>query len=135
MPSELVPGETEVTVRFSVNSPKVVSNTFVKAAPIVTGVGLVRLMIVVEAFKSMLFVIMLVINSGAPDVMVFAVVTSPVSAVRVPVGTNLNTASIVSAKAGEAAIKAAQATAAISALLEFTTLMTVPISSQYLLET
>jgi hypothetical protein len=38
----------------------------------------------------------------------------------------LNTASIVSAKAGEAAINAAQATAAISPLREFTTLMTVP---------
>jgi hypothetical protein len=38
----------------------------------------------------------------------------------------LNSVEMASAKAGEAAIKAAQATAAISPWREFTTLMTVP---------
>jgi hypothetical protein len=62
---------------------------------------------------------------GAPGVMVVAVKMLPVSAVKVPLPLMLNWVEIiVSAKAGEAAIKAAQATAARSAWREFTTLMT-----------
>ena len=66
--------------------------------------------------------------SGAPDVMKVAVVTLLPDGVvvMVPVGTKLKSVEIVSAKAGEAAIEAAQATAAISAWRESTTLMTVP---------
>ena len=135
MPSELAPAVTEVTVRFSVKSPKAVANVFVNSAPRVVGVGSVKLTFVVKPTKPVLSLTMVVTTSGAPDVIVVAVVTSPVFAVKVVVGIKLNWVEIVSAKAGEAAIKAAQATAAISALREFTTLMTVPISSQYSLET
>ena len=52
---------------------------------------------------------MVVTMSGAPDVMVVAVVTSPVLDVKVPVGTKLNPTLIGIAQAG-AALKAATAT-------------------------
>ena len=124
MPSELAPAVTEVTVSVSMKSPKDVSNIFVKIDPRVVGVGLVKLMIVEKGTKPVLSVTILVTTSGAPDVMVAAVATLPVSAVKGVVATKLNWVEIVSAKAGEAAIKAAQATAARSAWREFTTLMT-----------
>ena len=125
MPSEPVAAATEVTVRNSSKVPKDVVNVFVNVSPRPTGVGSVK-PIVVPLTKPMLFARNVVTWSGAPDVMVVAVVTSPVSAVTVPNGTKLNWKEIASAKAGEAAIKAAQATAARSAWREFTTLMTVP---------
>jgi hypothetical protein len=43
MPSELVPGWREVTVKLSEKAPRAVVNDFVKAALSVTGVGEVRL--------------------------------------------------------------------------------------------
>jgi hypothetical protein len=89
MPREVGPGVTKVTVRFSTKVPRVVENDFVKAAPIVTGVGSVRPTCVPEV-NIMLFVKMLVTSSGAPAVIVVAVVTLPVLAVRVPNGTKLN---------------------------------------------
>ena len=39
MPSEVGPGVTKLTVRFSVNTPKAVVNDLVKDEPSVTGVG------------------------------------------------------------------------------------------------
>src|SRR5262245_20046913 len=50
----------------------------------------------------MLFRRMVVTMVGAPDVIVVAVVTSPVSAVKVPVGTKLKATWIGIAQAGEA---------------------------------
>jgi len=60
----------------------------------------------------MLFWRMVVTMSGAPDVMVVAVVTSPVSAVKVPVGTKLKATLMGIAQAGEAL----KATTAITVL-------------------
>ena len=44
MPSEVGPGVTKVTVRFSRKLPKGVVNDFMKVEPKVTGVGLVKKM-------------------------------------------------------------------------------------------
>src|SRR5262249_1636201 len=110
-PRELGPGVTKVTVRFSRKLPMGVVNDFVKVEPNVTGVGEVSA-IVVPAVSPMLFWRMVVTSSGAPDVMVVAVVTSPVLDVKVPVGTKLKLTLIGIAQAGDA-LKAATATAVL----------------------
>jgi hypothetical protein len=107
-PSELGPGVTRLTVKFSAKAPKGVVNDFVKVEPSVTGVGEVSV-IAWPVTSPTLFSIMLVTVSGAPDVMVAAVVTSPVLAVKVAFGTKLKTALMGTAQAGEA-LKAATAT-------------------------
>src|SRR5690349_16276380 len=111
MPSELGPGVTKLTVRFSRKLPKGVVNDFVKVEPSVTGVGSVSA-ITVPLVKPMLFTRMVVTVSGAPDVIVVAVVTSPVLAVKVPFGTKLKATWIGTAQAGEAAPIAATVMAA-----------------------
>src|SRR5262249_10977289 len=60
----------------------------------------------------MLFWRMVVTTSGAPDVMVVAVVTSPVLAVKGPVGTKLKATLMGIAQAGEA-LRAATAIAVL----------------------
>jgi hypothetical protein len=102
MPSELDPGWREVTVKFSRKVPMGVVNDFVKVAPSVTGVGEVRL-IVVPVVSPMLFRIIWVTVSGAPDVTVVAFVMSlPGADVKVPFGTKLKATWIGIAQAGEA---------------------------------
>src|SRR5262245_37704745 len=112
MPRELGPGVTKVTVRFSRKVPEGVVNDFVKVEPKVTGVGLVRAIVIPDA-KPMLFVKMVVTMSGAPDVIVVAVVTSPVLAVKMSVGTKLNVTSIGIAFAALPISMVTQAAAAI----------------------
>jgi hypothetical protein len=118
MPSDVAPGETKLTIRFSVKTPRAVVYDFVNAAPRVTGVGLVKVITVPgpgnPGAKPVLSVIMLVTESGAPDEIEVAVVTSPVLAVKVPFGTKLNVVEIATAEAGLAPPKIAQATAAIN---------------------
>jgi hypothetical protein len=102
MPSELVPGWREVTVKLSEKVPMGVMNDFVKAAPSVTGVGSVNV-VVVPLVSPMLFRIIWVTVSGAPGVMVVAVVMSLVGAdVKVPFGTKLKATWIGTAQAGDA---------------------------------
>jgi len=101
MPRELAPGVTKVTVRSSRKLPMGVVNDFVKVEPNVTGVGEVNT-VVVPVVSPMLFRRMVVTVVGAPDVIVVAVVTSPVSAVKVPFGTKLKATWIGTAQAGEA---------------------------------
>src|SRR5947207_2117238 len=119
MPSELGPGVIKVTVRASVKTPKAVVNCFWKAAPSVTGVGSVKVIIVVPLIKPVLSVIIVVTLSGAPGVMVVAVVTSPVLAVKVPNGTKLNVVAIGTARAGVAPSRATAAAASAVATISF----------------
>src|SRR5215813_4968265 len=104
MPREPVPIETVLTVKASVKVPKGVTNDFVKAAPDVTGVGSV-IVVVVPLVSPVLLTgtaRMAVTRSGAPAVMVAAVVMSPVLAVKMVVGTKLKATLIATAQAGEA---------------------------------
>src|ERR1700726_3886009 len=101
MPSELDPGWREVTVKFSRKVPMGVVNDFVKVAPSVTGVGDVRL-IVVPVVSPMLFRIIWVTVSGAPDVPAVAfAISMPGADVKVPFGTKLKATWIGIAQAGE----------------------------------
>src|SRR5262249_30569 len=101
MPRELGPGVTKVTVRFSRKLPWGVVNDFVKVEPNLTAFAEVNT-VGVPAVSPRLFRRMVVTMVGAPDVIVVAVVTSPVSAVKVPVGTKLKATWIGIAQAGEA---------------------------------
>jgi hypothetical protein len=100
-PSEVGPVVIKVIVRVSVKTPSAVVHDLVNTLPSVTGVGLVN-EITSPLTKPVLSLRMLVTISGAPDVIEVAVVTSPVLAVRVPVGTKLKAVVIAAAEAGEA---------------------------------
>jgi len=57
---------TSVTVKLAVKVPRAVVQAFVNVAPSVTGVGLVRLTVVVSGTRPVLSVTMPVTKSGAP---------------------------------------------------------------------
>ena len=84
---------TSVTVKDAVKVPRAVVQAFVNVAPSVTGVGSVRLTIVVSDFRPVLSVVKLVTKSGAPLVMKSA-------APKVPGGLRLGvaTSSVVGTK-------------------------------------
>lgn len=101
MPSEVAPGVRAVTVRFSTNVPNAVVNVFVKVLPMVTPNGLDRVT-VWPAVRPTLFARIAPTKSGLPLVMVVAVVTSPVSALKPPSAATLKMTSIGTAEAGVA---------------------------------
>ncbi|KFB69749.1 MAG: hypothetical protein CAPSK01_000583 [Candidatus Accumulibacter vicinus] len=110
-PSELAPGVTDVTVRVSRNVPSAVVNSFVKMLPIVTPIGSGDRVINWPATRPTLFETIAPTRVGAPLVMVVAVVTSPVSAVKLPSAATLKMASIGMAEAGVDNAAAADVTA------------------------
>jgi hypothetical protein len=126
MPSELAVAVTEVIVSVSTKVPKAVVNDFSKLDPRVVRNGFVKVTNEARGANPVLSVRMVVTKFwGLLLVMEVVVVRSPVLEDKVPSVTKLNEVEmIVSAKAGEAAVKTAQATAARSAWREFTTLMT-----------
>ena len=85
---------TSVTVKLAVKVPRAVVQAFVNVAPSVTGVGLVRLTVVVSGTRPVLSVTMPVTKSGAPLVTKVATPKVPGGvilgvAISVPLGIKL----------------------------------------------